>query len=332
MIDHYKIISELSYKEHEFKWLEYFKIIVYRHEDLYYYKYHLNIFFDYYDINYIVFNFDTIEKLIYFIKTTTLPEDPKYVTNKSNNDKLYVSYYYRDLLYSDHLLVKYKDSTNLFSDDILMFHLIKNSNRIEDVYISSVNIHYFNKITIEMLLEKFKDEAFVKFSFYKKNELFERNNRFLFGNNISFIHSNASIVLYKYFNGDYKKNYSKLLEYSKHPNEITIFCLFFSLNHYYEDISLFNTIVEYHGNDFKNIFDDFINKYCISPLAISIPTILNLKKLGLINEKLKDDILCLLKIENKIIIRNIIENDKIEYNDIITRTNQTKLLEFARIL
>lgn len=86
-------IFSLSYDKHNEAWLKNLKFIVYEHKKLYYYRYHLNIFFDYYDIKYIIQNFNTIKSLIKYIKDFKIPEKYIFGDNNDNYKK-----YYGDIL------------------------------------------------------------------------------------------------------------------------------------------------------------------------------------------------------------------------------------------
>lgn len=256
MINHAQKIFYLDYKKHNQAWLQYFKKIVYSHNEMYYYKYHLNIFFNYYSIDYIIENFSSIDLLIKKIKNDKIPYDSKYYHK-----------YYGDILTNN-----IKNPINykiIFNDECLTYHILKNNTFI-DISYALYNINFFTKKTLDLFFDKYGEKIVLSLHLNFHESIFfpiKKNNFFD-----------------KFFEENFEEQYEKLLlhyQYNDYKNLIYN-CIFYSL-HKNVNIEILNVLFNKY-EDFENIFYEFIkcsSNYSMKCIYFDIEKISILYKLGL---------------------------------------------------
>lgn len=162
MIEHAKVTFHVKYKEHNNKWDSYFKYIILNHPELYYYKYHIYIFFEDHSCDYIIKNYPTFNSFFDMIICQSLKTSEKPIKNIQNN--------YRNIINHENLVLResnmYSDFEKNFykklaSDPILIYNIIKDKSFCIQNAVRF--IPFLNNEMFDFLLSKYDIIHFLKF-------------------------------------------------------------------------------------------------------------------------------------------------------------------------
>lgn len=149
MIKESHICFPFDYEKYNKEWIKWFKKLIYT-EDLYYYKYHINYIFENNHINDIIDKYPTLTSFIFEIKNYPI----KNVNNKTFKN-INENNYYKLIFCNNYLILDNKKNFEIiFSNDILLYHAIKNNN--DENFIK--NAYKYLNFKIFMFLYEIKPE------------------------------------------------------------------------------------------------------------------------------------------------------------------------------
>lgn len=299
MINHINSTLQYCYEKHDEECEKYLKKILMNHKDLYYHKYHIEIFFEENSIDFISDNYLEIDSFINMIKNQ---KDLKEIL--INHKDLYYYKYHIEIFFEensiDSILENYPE-INAFINMIKNQKMKQSSN-----FMSFYGKHYENIILYDDIYLKeigydeeeeneirrynscfYKDVAYNDILFYHviKNKsldisqaknlipyLNNKNFEFLLSNYDMLTHLNFSKIKYKnkviihfiknYFNNGFKEEYKSLLNVSKNNENLFTNCFYVIIKNYKDHVNEFLNYTNIIHNDIKHYLIYFItNSY-----------------------------------------------------------------------
>lgn len=231
MIKHTNSTFMFVYPKHEKKCKKYIEKILIKHDALYYYKYHIKIFFKDNDIDFIVNNFPNFNSFYRMITTQNINNDKIIIRNYEKYHRNIINRSNCKLFNFDNEFVQDFIET-VSKDDILMYHILKNKSFEIDTVVKF--IPFLSKKLFNILLSGYNFLEYFNFEtpLYEINKQKKKSGKKYL----------MLQFLKKYFKNGFKEEYDKLTHNKINVGEHLIGnCLYIMVKyHHFQDVEFLN--------------------------------------------------------------------------------------------